>query len=291
MPILTPPDVTHQLTRFPADGALILDPIGDEPLMDTVSESGGIVVTAGRAMKNRGKVAGWVDNDLPTLTIEVLDHLEAQGYQRPALITGIRDRSYAADTIKAYERWVAERGCESLIEEVEDNPTADVAMATARRLLESKSPPDSIYTSFDVFALGALRVAGAMGLKVPDDLGIVATVDSQGMRSATPALTAIENHPRELGSRAIKILVGLLNGDIEAPVGEIVPAELQVRESTSRSRPPAWRSTRSAMISSPCSLRLTRVWQRRIVSSSGKRAGSRSSSAGSDCRTLRFGVE
>jgi DNA-binding LacI/PurR family transcriptional regulator len=235
MPILTPPDVTHQLTRFPADGALILDPIGNEPLLDTISEAGGIVVTAGRALRNRKKVAGWVDNDLPTLTIEVLDHLETQGYRRPALITGIRDRSYAADTIKAYERWVAERGCESLIEEVEDNPTADVAMATARRLLESKSPPDSIYTSFDVFALGALRVAGAMGLKVPDDLGIVATVDSQGMRSATPALTAIENHPRELGSRAIKILVGLLNGDIEAPVGEIVPAELQVRESTSRS--------------------------------------------------------
>ena len=82
--------------------------------------------------------------------------------------------------------------------------------------------------------IGALRVAGALGLKVPDDLGIVATVDSQGMRSATPTLTAIENHPRELGSRAIKMLVGLLNGEVKPPVGEIVPAELQVRESTSR---------------------------------------------------------
>jgi DNA-binding LacI/PurR family transcriptional regulator len=234
MPILTPPDVTHQLTRFPADGALILDPIGNEPLMDTVSEAGGIVVTAGRTMKNRSRVAGWVDNDLPTLTIEVLDHLEDRGYRRPALITGTRDRSYASDTIEAYERWVAERGSESIIEEIEANPTAEVAMKTARRLLERESPPDSIYTSFDVFALGALRVAGDLGLKVPGDLGIVATVDSQGMRSATPTLTAIENHPRELGSRAIKMLVGLLNGKIKSPVGEIVPAELQIRESTSR---------------------------------------------------------
>jgi len=120
------------------------------------------------------------------------------------------------------------------MEEAKATPTADVAMKTARRLLERNSPPASIYTSFDVFALGALRVAGALGLKVPDDLGIVATVDSQGMRSATPTLTAIENHPRELGSRAIKMLVGLLNGEVKPPVGEIVPAELQVRESTSR---------------------------------------------------------
>lgn len=235
MPILTPPDVTHQLSRFPADGALVLDPIGNEPLIDTVSEAGGIVVTAGRTLKNQQKVTGWVDNDLPTLTIEVLDHLESKGYSRPALITGTRDRSYASDTIEAYERWVAERGGDSIIKEVEANPTADVAMTTARALLESGSPPDSIYASFDVFALGALKAAGDLGLKVPDDLGIVATVDSQGMRSASPSLTAIANHPRELGSRAIKMLVGLLSGDIEPPVGEIVPAELQIRESTSRS--------------------------------------------------------
>lgn len=234
MPILTPPDVTHRFTDFPADGALILDPIGNEPLMDAVTESGGVVVTAGRPMINRKKVTGWVDNDLPTLTIEVLDHLESMGYERPALITGTMDRSYALDTITAYERWVGERGKDRIVEEVEANPTADVAMRTARNLLEREDRPDSIYTSFDVFALGALRVAGSLGLNVPDDLGIVATVDSQGMRSATPALTAIENYPKELGARAIKMLIGLLSGEVQGPIGEIVPAELQIRESTAR---------------------------------------------------------
>ena len=235
MPILTPPDVTRSFVNFPADGAFILDPIGDEALIDAVNESGGMVVTAGRTMSNRGSVAGWVDNDLPTLTIEVLDHLESMGYERPALITGSKDRSYAADTIAAYERWVGERNGHPIVEEVRANPTVDVAMSTAQRLLEGEARPDSIYTSFDVFALGALRVAKSMGLRVPDDLGIVATVDSQGMRSATPALTAIENHPLELGSRAIRMLVGLLSGEIEPPVGEIIPAELQIRESTARS--------------------------------------------------------
>ncbi|MBK5233589.1 MAG: LacI family DNA-binding transcriptional regulator [Thermoleophilia bacterium] len=238
MPILTPPDVTNKSIQLAADGALILDPTGDEPLMETVNEAGGIVVTAGRPMLNRSSVAGWVDNDLPTLTIEVLDHLESMGYEQPALITGSRERSYAADTIRAYERWVGERGKATNVVEVRDNPTADVAISTARQLLEREPRPDSIYASFDVFALGALRVANSMGLDVPNDLGIVATVDSQGLRSATPTLTAIENHPSELGAKAIRMLIGLLNGTIEPPVTEIVPAELQVRESTARSESP-----------------------------------------------------
>ncbi len=235
MPILTPPDVTRRFKQLPADGALILDPTGDEPLLEAVSEAGGVVVTAGRPLSNRDRVAGWVDNDLPTLTIEVMDHLEKMGYERPALITGAKERSYAADTINAYERWMGERGKEPMVEVVRANPTVDVAMKVAEDLLDRSPRPDSIYASFDVFALGALRYARSAGLDVPQDLGIVATVDSQGMRSATPALTAIKNNPATLGERAIKMLVGLLNGEVESPVGEIIPAQLQARESTARS--------------------------------------------------------
>lgn len=235
MPVLTPPDVTRRFRQLPADGALILDPTGDEPLIEALSEAGGKVVTAGRPLANPERVAGWVDNDLPTLTIEVMDHLEAMGYERPALITGAKERSYAADTINAYSRWMAERGKEPVVEAVRANPTVEVAMEVAADLLNRSPRPDSIYTSFDVFALGALRYAKSAGLDVPRDVGIVATVDSQGLRSATPPLTAIRNNPAILGESAIKMLVGLLNGDLEGPVGEIVPAQLQARESTARS--------------------------------------------------------
>jgi len=238
MPILTPPDVTRRFTQMPADGALIIDPTGDEPLLEAVAEAGGVVVTAGRPLTERAGVSGWVDNDLPTLTIEVMDHLEEMGYERPALVTGGKERSYASDTITAYQRWMAERGREPMVEVVRANPTAEVAVKVVEEMLGREPRPDSIYTSFDVFALGALRAAKAKGLDVPGDLGIVATVDSQAMRSSSPALTAIENHPATIGERAIRIMVGLLNDEVEPPVGEIIPAELQVRESTARTAAP-----------------------------------------------------
>ncbi len=234
MPILTPPDVTRRFTQLPADGAVIIDPTGDEPLLEKITESGGMVVTAGRPMSHQTAVAGWVDNDLPTLTIEVMDHLAEMGYERPALVTGGRERSYAADTISAYEQWMNGRGKEPVVEVVRANPTAEVVVDVVEEMLARSPRPDSIYASFDVFALGALKVAKSNGLDVTRDLGIVATVDSPAMRGSSPTLTALQNRPVKIGQRAIQILIGLLNGEIEPPASDVIPAELQIRESTAR---------------------------------------------------------
>lgn len=234
MPILTPPDVTRRFTQMPADGAVIIDPTGAEPLIETITEAGGVVVTAGRPLDNREAVSGWVDNDLPALTVQVMDHLAEMGYERPALVTGGRERSYATDTISSYERWMEERGKPPVVEVVRANPTIEVAVEAVEEMLDRTPRPDSIYASFDVFALGALKAAKAKGLDVPRDLGIVATVDSQAMRSSSPTLTALENQPGKIGERAIRILVGLLNGELEAPANDLIAAKLQVRESTAR---------------------------------------------------------
>lgn len=235
MPILVPPDLNRRFPRVPADGAVILDPIGTEPLLESILDGGGTVVTTGRPLSSRQPVSGWVDNNLADLTVEVMDHLERVGYEQPALITGPEERSYAADTIDAYRDWMIARDKDPIIKVVRANPTVEVAMKAAHDLLDRIPRPDSIYASFDVFALGALRAADSIGLDVPQDLGIVATVDSQGMRSSSPTLTAIKNNPRILGKRAIEMLIELMTGEIVGPASEIIPTELQVRESTARS--------------------------------------------------------
>jgi DNA-binding LacI/PurR family transcriptional regulator len=234
MPMLAPPEIHREFINLPADGALIVDPTGREPLITSIAESGGTIVTAGRPLKHKEHISGWVDNDLPTLTVRVLDHLYEQGYRRPAILTGPRNRSYSADTINAYNQWSAEKGIEPIVAAVRGNPTADLAIKAARELLSRSVRPDSIYASFDVFALGAMRVAAELGIGVPDELGIVATVDSEALRSASTPLTAIENHPRMIGAEAMRLLIGVIRGDEEPPVKGVIQGELKVRESTSR---------------------------------------------------------
>jgi DNA-binding LacI/PurR family transcriptional regulator len=234
MPMLAPPELHREFGELPADGAVIIDPTGSEPLLHSIAENGGVVVTAGRPLKDSDPVTGWVDNDLPAVTIEVMDHLKAQGYVRPGVLTGPKNRSYSADTITAYNQWAAERGIKASVTALRGNPTAELAIRKAKELLSGEDPPDAIYTSFDVFALGILRAADELGIKVPEELGIVATVDSEALRSASVPLTAIENHPRQIGSEAIELLVGLIRGEREGPAVVTIPAELKVRASTMR---------------------------------------------------------
>jgi DNA-binding LacI/PurR family transcriptional regulator len=234
--MLAPPEIHREFGDLPADGALIVDPTGREPLISSIAESGGSIVTAGRPLKHREQISGWVDNDLPALTVRVLDHLYEQGYRSPAILTGPRNRSYSADTINAYKRWTARKEIEPMVTAVRGNPTADLAIKAAREMLSGRSRPDSIYASFDVFALGAMRVAAEFGIGVPDELGIVATVDSEALRTASTPLTAAENHPRMIGAEAMRLLVAVIRGEEEPPVKGLIPAELKVRDSTSRNR-------------------------------------------------------
>ena len=91
---------------------------------------------------------------------------------------------------------------------------------------------------------GSLRSAGLMravhtaGLRVPEDLSIVATADGPLVAYTTPALTSVDEHIAEIGRDAAKLLLDLLEGkksdQPDAPPSSVAPPELIVRESTAR---------------------------------------------------------
>ncbi|HET6505882.1 MAG TPA: LacI family DNA-binding transcriptional regulator [Baekduia sp.] len=234
-PMLTPSDLgADAVEGLAIDGAVIIDPTSRDPLLRTLVDTGKVVVTAGRPLRRTGEVS-WVDNDHAALTTQVLDHFEARGYTRPALLTGAASRSYAHDMIRSHRDWVRARGGEPLAVKVPGPPTADAAIAAARALLSRPDRPDAIYATFDHFALGTLRVAQELGIAVPDDLGIASTVDSDALRSTSPSITAFELHAATIGDTAMTFLADRL--EARAETGSlIVDAELRERGSTARKR-------------------------------------------------------
>lgn len=214
------------------DGALVVDPRGDEPLLRTVRARGGRAVTAGRVLQD-GDDCGSVDNDHFRLTRDALDHLVASGYTRPALLTGTYAQSFAADAAAEYRRWAAERGLAPIVVSVRAAPSAAAAFNAATALLSRPDRPDAVYASFDVFALGVLRAAATLGLRVPQDVGIVATVDGDALRGAFPPITAFDLHPERIGAKAIGLLTEMLEQGADARA-VVVPAKLRERESTRR---------------------------------------------------------
>lgn len=101
----------------------------------------------------------------------------------------------------------------------------------ARELFGIADPPTAIFCYNDMTALGALRAAAARGLRVPEDVSIAGFDDLFVASYTTPPLTTVRQPKKEMGCRAISILLELLKGG-EAESNLLLPGELIVRGST-----------------------------------------------------------
>ncbi|MEM8823052.1 MAG: LacI family DNA-binding transcriptional regulator [Pseudomonadota bacterium] len=82
----------------------------------------------------------------------------------------------------------------------------------------------------DVLAMGALRAAHAMGLRVPDDVSVTGFDDIELAMLAEPALTTVHVPHREMGRRAAGLLIQMLR-DPEAVESVQLTTDIKLRRS------------------------------------------------------------
>lgn len=229
---LLPTDSRRQmLEKLPVDGAIVVDPVPGDEIVEVLDRRGVPVVTTGR--QPDGPADGfWVDNDHVGGTSAMIDHLAAQGASRVALLQAPALSSYSMDALRAFEQRCAELDLEPIVETITDSVSEGSAYAAASRLLESTRPPDAIYGALDRLALGALLAAEAKDVRVPEDLLIAGCTDSDASRAARPALTVLSLNPDRIGWQALDLLVDLIDDGKTADAQRIVPFEVIAREST-----------------------------------------------------------
>jgi len=105
------------------------------------------------------------------------------------------------------------------------------ARDAARELLALPEPPTAIFCYNDMSALGVLEHASERGLQVPRDLSIVGFDDLFFTPFLQPPLTSVRQPKRELGRRAMELLLMLLTGGSPEKSLEL-EGELIVRGST-----------------------------------------------------------
>jgi DNA-binding LacI/PurR family transcriptional regulator len=229
---LVPADSRRELLeRLPLDGAIVMDPVRGDEIVELLSERGIPVVTTGRR-PDGPEGACWVDNDHLAGTRAMIAHLAAEGATRVALLTAPPLQSYTLDALAAFEDGCAELGIEAIVETVTDSLSETGGYAAASRLLASSRPPDAIYATLDRLALGALLAAEARGIRVPDALRIAGCTDSDAARSSRPSLTALSVHPEWIGAEAVDLLTTLLDEAAPAVPHRVVPFSIIPRGST-----------------------------------------------------------
>lgn len=226
------------IRRLGLQGAVVVDPLGTEPIFSNHREKGMPLVTIGRPveLENPPPV---VDNNHERATRQVLDHLLMNGYERVALLTTKSSRSYTSDVIRGLRAWLSEHGGDELVIELSGQPSPKKAALATKELLSRTRPPDAIFATYDWIALGALHQARHEGVSIPDQLGIVSSADSDALQWASVPITGLSLNPRLLGKRATRLLLDQIEGPPPQANSVMVATRLMPRESSMRQAPQA----------------------------------------------------
>jgi len=167
---------------------------------------------------------------------QAFGHLVSLGHERIGLVLGSEDhmpsRRKSEGLRVAAERMGSPLGEPGVIEkDIERSPfSMEGARAAATRLIQRGVT--GIICASDVMALGAVRAARRMGLRVPEDVSVIGFDDSALMTCTDPPLTTVRQPIEAMGQAAVDLLVNLIDGADITPDELLFEPELVVRGST-----------------------------------------------------------
>jgi LacI family transcriptional regulator len=91
-----------------------------------------------------------------------------------------------------------------------------------RKLLKRDRLPEVIFASNDRIAQGAYNAIKEAGLKIPDDIGVIALGHREFAELLSPTLTIIDSSPEVLGQRAMEVLFDEMISSIPRGVHHIL---------------------------------------------------------------------
>lgn len=162
-----------------------------------------------------------------------VEHLLELGHRRIGMLTGRPDLQSARLREEGYRSALAAAGVPADEDLVRLGAyDSDVSLASAHELLALPNRPTAIFAANDISAIATVDAAADLGLRVPDDLSVVGFDNVPESALSSPALTTINQPIREMGQRAIELLVRLIRGEPASATHVTLATNLVVRQST-----------------------------------------------------------
>ncbi len=164
---------------------------------------------------------------------EATNFLISKGLKKIALLTTVDYVSVGKLRTDGYLNVLLDHGIkvdESLIIKIEDTENCDEKI---NELLENQTI-DAILAVNELFAVTAIKLAMSKGIKIPEDLSVVAFTDGIISKYSTPTITTISQNGIKMGRKAAQMLIDRLelDTDDEHYKTEIIETNLIIREST-----------------------------------------------------------
>ncbi|MBT2502501.1 LacI family DNA-binding transcriptional regulator [Curtobacterium sp. ISL-83] len=173
-----------------------------------------------------------VNYDLSPGIDDLVAHLAEQGHRR----VGYLDGTSRATTFRV-RRELFEAACDSAGIAVSNvtaraDLTVEAAASATEHVIEAWQDDEvtAVVAAADTLAYGVLRVAGSLGIRVPEELAVAGFDDLPSSSVTAPALTSVALPGADLGRAAALHLLAKLDGTAAEPVA--LPARLVRRAST-----------------------------------------------------------
>jgi LacI family transcriptional regulator len=152
-----------------------------------------------------------INND-ELAAFEAVQSLIDKGRKKIALVTTVDYVSVGKLRTDGYTKALLDNNIlfdENLIVKIENIDNCGIKI---EKLLEDKAI-DAVFAVNELFAVTTIKAANKIGVKVPEDLAVIAFTDGIISKYSTPTITTISQRGMEMGKVAAKILIERLESE------------------------------------------------------------------------------
>ena len=162
-------------------------------------------------MPNFDSQVCWIDNNNTYSGTVAASYLLSQGYRKIAFIGGKYYDLGSAHRLQGVKQGLANAGMQLEDQYIwlGDSTRADGFRMTTK-LLDQKSLPDAIICANNYIALGCVDALHKRGMRIPEDIGVMAFDDYPFSQIIEPQLTVVDINVRDMGTQAAKFLVDII---------------------------------------------------------------------------------
>lgn len=225
-------ELTALIEQVRPDGIVLAAPLSNMPrIVNAIAATGTPLVRLSPGTDNGGHYA--VSTNDREISAEMTRYLASLGHKRIAFIKGHPKHKAVGNRYQGYLDGLKQSGIRFSEDFVAsgDNSIGS-GEDCALQLLQQRRPPTAIFAANDDMAAGVVRVADRLGIHVPGQLSVVGCDDIALARQVYPALTTINQPLAVMAEQAARTLIESTRGSKRAAGHEIVPATIQIRDST-----------------------------------------------------------
>ena len=232
------------LSTRAADAYIVSEPFDNDPILTFLTDMHIPFVTVGVDLSRSDEFPS-IGGEEDAQAQIALEHLVSAGAQRVGLVVGTDTNSWNQFSKTEYEQWCAARSQQPMTFAApeRDGELAGPSIldhffgttaAEQHDAITTGTAPDALFCLTGRHAAGVQAEAARRGIRIPEDLMLIAASGSVQNMTSRPAVSVLDLKPEALARQAVEVAIALAEG---RPYDDYIVAEppsLIARESTQR---------------------------------------------------------